>query len=62
MPRIAYLVPHYSSDELKQKYIKSRDPVESRRWHLLWKVSLGWSIKNNRFKANNKKGLVENWN
>ena len=31
---------------LKKKYIKSQDPVESRRWHLLWKVSLGWSIKN----------------
>lgn len=46
MPRIATLVPHYSCDELKQKYIQSRDPVESRRWHLLWKVSLGWSIKN----------------
>lgn len=46
MPRKAYLANHYSSDELKQKYIKSQDPVESRRWHLLWKVSLGWSIKN----------------
>jgi molybdenum-dependent DNA-binding transcriptional regulator ModE len=20
--------------------------VEGRRWHLLWKVSLGWSLKN----------------
>jgi transposase len=37
---------HYSSDELKQKSIKSQDPVESRRWHLLWKISLKWSIKN----------------
>jgi transposase len=46
MPKKAYLANHYTSDKLKQKYIKSQDFVESRRWHLLWKVSLGWSIKN----------------
>nr|WP_317269531.1 winged helix-turn-helix domain-containing protein [Arthrospira sp. PLM2.Bin9] len=45
MPRKATLVNHYSSSELKQKYIKSQDAVESRRWHLLWKVCLGWTIK-----------------
>lgn len=46
MPRKASLVPHYSSKELKQKYLRSQNSVESRRWHLLWKISLGWSIKN----------------
>jgi len=46
MPRKAYLADYYSSKELKQKYLKSKDSVESRRWHLLWKVSLKWSIKN----------------
>ena len=46
MPRKAYLANYYSSKELKQKYLKSKDSVESRRWHLLWKVSLKWSIKN----------------
>ena len=46
MPKKAHLENHYSSDELKNKYLKSPDPVESRRWHLIWKVSLGWSIKN----------------
>jgi transposase len=46
MPRKVNLASHYSSDELKQKYIKSQDSVEGRRWHLLWKISLGWSIKN----------------
>lgn len=46
MPREIYLTNHLNADELKQKYLKSRDPVESRRWHLLWKVSMGWSIKN----------------
>ena len=46
MPKKAYLATHYQSDELKKKYLKSQDPVESRRWHLLWKVSLGWTVKN----------------
>ena len=46
MPRKAYLADYYSSKELKQKYLKNQDSVESRRWHLLWKISLGWSIKN----------------
>ena len=46
MPRKAHLAKYYSSDELKQKYIKSQERVEARRWHLLWKISLGWTIKN----------------
>lgn len=45
MPKKAILANHYNSSELKQKYKKSQDPVESRRWHLLWKVSMGWTIK-----------------
>lgn len=45
MAKKATLANHYSSSELKQKYKKSQDAVESRRWHLLWKVSLGWTIK-----------------
>ena len=46
MPKKANLENHYSSEELRRKYLKSQDLVESRRWHLIWKVSLGWSIKN----------------
>jgi transposase len=46
MPKTAYLANHFSSDELKEKYLKSKDSVEARRWHLLWKVSQGWTIKN----------------
>ncbi len=46
MPKTAYLANHFSSSELKEKYLKSRDSVEARRWHLLWKVSQGWTIKN----------------
>lgn len=41
MPKKAYLMNYYSSEELKGKYLKSQDAVESRRWHLLWKISLG---------------------
>lgn len=46
MPKRAYLAPHLSSDELKDTYRKAKDPVESRRWHFLWKIALGWSVKN----------------
>lgn len=46
MPKKVQLVNYYSSSELKQKYLKTQDAVESRRWHLLWKISLGWTIKN----------------
>ncbi|WP_228052225.1 hypothetical protein [Nodosilinea sp. LEGE 07298] len=33
-----HLEPHFSVDELKARYRASGDPVESRRWHLLWLV------------------------
>lgn len=46
MPKKVKLLPHLSSSELKQKYKKTPDYVESRRWHLLWKVSMGWTLKN----------------
>lgn len=46
MPKKAYLANHFNSHALKQKYLKSQDSVESRRWGVLWKVSLGWTIKN----------------
>ena len=46
MPKKAYLAEYLSSFELQEKYLKSRDSVEARRWHLLWKISLGWTIKN----------------
>lgn len=46
MSKRAYLATHLNSNELKQKYRTSKDAVESRRWHLLWKISLGWTVKN----------------
>ena len=45
MPRKINLANHYESQELKEKYRKSKDLVEAKRWHLLWKISLGWTIK-----------------
>ncbi len=45
MPRKAHLEPHLSSTQLKHRYRHCREPVESRRWHLLWLVSQNWQIK-----------------
>ena len=46
MPKKVKLVNHLSSQQLKSKYRASSDPIEGRRWHLLWKISLGWNLKN----------------
>jgi len=45
MPKKAHLEAHLSAEELKLRYLHSCEPVESRRWHLLWMVSQGWTIK-----------------
>ena len=39
MPRKLHLTPHLTSAELKAAYRSNTDPVESRRYHLLWLVS-----------------------
>jgi transposase len=44
MGRTIKLNNHLSSEELKVLYQSSRDPVESRRWHLLWLVSQQWYL------------------
>lgn len=44
MGRTITLKPHLSHEELKARYQSSRDPVESRRWHLLWLVSQQWYL------------------
>ncbi len=46
MPKKANLADHLSNSELKKRYRDYKDPVEARRWHLLWKIYLGWRIKN----------------
>ncbi len=45
MPKKVELEPHLSHSDLKTRYRSSHDPVESRRWHLLWKVASGWRVK-----------------
>ena len=45
MSRTAKLANHFNTNELYQKYRKSSNSVEAKRWHLLWKISLGWNIK-----------------
>jgi transposase len=45
MPKKIQLVKHLSRAELKEKYWQSADRRESRRWHLLWKIAGGWTIK-----------------
>jgi len=45
MPKKAHLVNHFNANELREKYRRSQDPVEARRWNILWKVALGWTIK-----------------
>ena len=45
MPKKAYIASHFTTEELKKKYLKSLDPVEGRRWHLLWKIRSGCTIK-----------------
>lgn len=44
MGRTITLVNHLSSEELKARYQTSTDPVESRRWHLIWLVSQRWYL------------------
>ena len=46
MPKKAYLASHLNTHELKKRYQQGKNPVESRRWHLLWKIAQGWTIKN----------------
>jgi transposase len=45
MPKRAYLAPYFSTEELKDNYRKTKDLVEARRWHFLWKVALGWTVE-----------------
>lgn len=44
MPRQLQLESHLTLDELNTRYRSSQDPVESRRWHLIWLVSGGSTL------------------
>jgi len=41
MPKKAYLAAHLNAFELKKQYRQSKNPIESRKWHLLWKKAQG---------------------
>lgn len=45
MPKKVELEPHLSHSDLKARYRASCDPIEARRWYLLWKVASGWTVK-----------------
>lgn len=40
MTRIAHLEPYLSAAELKKRYREATNPIEARRWHLLWLIAL----------------------
>jgi transposase len=44
MPRKLSLQPHLSPSELKVHYFESADPVESRRFHLLWLAAQKYTL------------------
>ena len=44
MGRKLYIEEHRSAEELKTLYQKSKDPVESRRYHLLWLVKQDYTL------------------
>ena len=66
MPRQAKLANHLSCAQLKHRYRKSTNPIESRRWHLLWKIALGWTIKSSALAVGISYGyakkIVKNYN
>jgi transposase len=45
MTRIAHLEPYLSAAELKERYREATNPIEVRRWHLLWLIALSKTIK-----------------
>ncbi|WP_013324195.1 hypothetical protein [Gloeothece verrucosa] len=36
---------YLSSKELQQRYQNSQDPIEAKRWYLLWQVSISETVK-----------------
>lgn len=44
MGRKLQITSHYSVEELKARYRACRDPVETRRWQLIWLVTAGKTL------------------
>ncbi len=45
MTRKAHLEPYLSATELKYRYREATNPIEARRWQLLWLIALSKTIK-----------------
>jgi Homeodomain-like domain-containing protein len=45
MARSIHLKPHLSTGELATRYRKTEDPVERSRWHFLWLLARGFTVK-----------------
>jgi transposase len=43
--RIAHLEPYLSATELKHRYRETTNPIEARRWQLLWLIAFSKTIK-----------------
>lgn len=43
---------YLSTKELHQRYQNCKDPVEAKRWYLLWQVSLSETVKEVALKMN----------
>lgn len=46
MPRTVKLEPHLSPEELRARYLTSREPGERTRYHALWLIASGKSGRN----------------
>jgi len=44
MPRKLQLERHHQPAELKERYRSTSEPVEARRWHLIWLVSTSYTL------------------
>lgn len=44
MGRKLQIKSHYSVEELKARYRACHDPVEARRWQLIWLVTAGKTL------------------
>ena len=45
MPKLLTLKPHLSSEELKQRYRNSCDPVERSHYQIIWLKASGKTVK-----------------
>lgn len=49
--------PHLTVSNLKERYLKAKSAMEARRWHILWLLSTGQTVKD----VSPIVGLTEAW-